>query len=157
MTLQQNPFDRILPVNNPIFPVPISPTVLAWRLKPKRPSRRKFPSRTRLYALWYLRTTVMIIPTVNSATASGEYAGTRATWILYLAAANRSMLLWPAHRRATNFWASQRHRCPNICSGRLSYHSQVTQMLHHLYIANIIDKEANCVMSVGQLNRQLIK
>lgn len=64
------------------------------------PSRRKLPSRTRLNDLWYFRTTVKIMPTANSATESGEYAGTRTTLIPKSFAFAMSTLLNPAHLNA---------------------------------------------------------
>ena len=63
------------PVCSPMRPVPTMPIVFPAMFMPSRPSSRKLPSRTRLYALWYLRTTVRSMPTVNSATAAEQVRG----------------------------------------------------------------------------------
>lgn len=92
MTLQPNPA-KIRAATDPILPVPQIPTVLPWRSNPTRPSSEKLPSRTRTWARWILRFSVSTSATACSATACGEYSGTRTTGMPSAAAAARSTWL----------------------------------------------------------------
>ena len=77
----------------PMLPVPTTAAVLPAMSKPTRPSSEKLRSRTRLCARWILRLRLSISASVCSATAFGEYAGTRTTVIPRRSAAPTSTLL----------------------------------------------------------------
>ncbi len=78
------------PNTRPIMPVPITPTVLPCRSKPSNPLSEKSPSRVRAAARGKRRFSARISPTACSATACGEYAGTRTTGMPSRCAAARS-------------------------------------------------------------------
>lgn len=59
--------------------VPMMPIVLPYKSLPTRPFNMKLPSRVLLYAWWIFLFNVCIRATAYSATACGEYAGTRTT------------------------------------------------------------------------------
>ena len=84
----------------PILPVPTTPTVFPCKSNPHKRFRLKLKSRVRIYALCVRRTEVKSIAIACSATAYGEYAGTRITVSLPFACF-KSTLLKPAQRSAT--------------------------------------------------------
>ena len=83
----------------PILPVPTTPTVFPCKSNPHKRFRLKLKSRVRIYALCVRRTEVKSIAIACSATAYGEYAGTRITVSLPFACF-KSTLLKPAQRSA---------------------------------------------------------
>ena len=103
-TLHPKPF--IMFINTfPIFPEPITPTVLPCISNPNSPFKVKLYFFVLWYALYIFLSILKSNATACSATAYGEYAGTLTTFsfspIFFI-----STLLNPAHLKAINFTPS---------------------------------------------------